>query len=60
MTDKKRCESCGTSKPSLQVGAFSLFDYCAVCLRDLCDACMKKGCCGHVPAKSGQEEEGET
>lgn len=30
-------------------------DYCAHCSRNLCPACMQRGCCGHVPADSGQE-----
>lgn len=50
---KKSCERCGAAKPSKDAGAFALFDYCAVCLSDLCDECMKKGCCGKVPAASG-------
>ena len=43
------CERCG-AKAS---GEYELFDYCAQCSRNLCDACMEKGCCGHKPAKSG-------
>lgn len=50
---KKKCERCGASTPHEDASAFSLFDYCAGCGKDLCDACMEKGCCGHVPARSG-------
>lgn len=32
-------------------------DYCAECGKNLCDECMKKGCCGSVPAKSGADED---
>lgn len=52
MSDSKHCERC-TYKP---VG-FELLDYCAVCSKDLCVACMAQGCCGNVPALSGTEEE---
>ncbi len=45
----KTCERCGKSP----VG-YDLLDYCAECSRDLCDACMTLGCCGHVPAISGE------
>lgn len=31
-------------------------DYCAKCSRNLCDDCMKKGCCGNTPALSGLDE----
>lgn len=47
---EKRCERCGKG-PN---GEYGLLDYCAVCSRDLCDACMAKGCCGNVPARSGE------
>ena len=46
----ERCERCGTSS----IG-YELLDYCASCGRDLCPACMEKGCCGHVPALSGTD-----
>lgn len=46
--DEKACERCGTTETG-----FNLLDYCAVCSKDLCPACMKLGCCGHVPALSG-------
>lgn len=46
----KVCESCGAQNGS----AFGLLDYCAICSRDLCPGCMGTGCCGHVPAMSGQ------
>lgn len=51
----KRCERCGASKSNPDAGPYNLFDYCANCSRDLCDACMEKGCCGHVPALSGAD-----
>jgi hypothetical protein len=51
----KRCERCG-DEPE---GEYDLHDFCAVCSKDLCDKCMKKGCCGNVPAKSGGEEDEE-
>jgi hypothetical protein len=55
--DNKKCERCGSKTPSQGASAYGLFDYCAKCSRDLCDACMAKGCCGSVPAKSGQEDD---
>lgn len=50
----KQCENCGyeVSKCS-----FTLLDYCLVCSKTLCDNCMKKGCCGNIPAKSGEDED---
>ncbi len=44
-----RCERCG-EQPE---GKFGLHDYCATCSKNLCPACMAKGCCGKVPAVSG-------
>ena len=44
------CEKCGATPPGYQ-----LWDYCAVCSKDLCPACIKAGCCGHTPALSGSE-----
>ncbi len=29
-------------------------DYCCFCLRSMCSACMKSGCCKHTPAMSGE------
>lgn len=46
----KACERCG-KKPD--PNSYQLLDYCAHCSKDLCDECMAKGCCGHVPAESG-------
>jgi hypothetical protein len=46
------CERCGARIPS---DSFELMDFCAKCSKNLCDACMKKGCCGKVPAASGSE-----
>jgi hypothetical protein len=47
-----KCERCGATVP-LDPDSFELMDYCAVCSKNLCPACMAKGCCGNVPAKSG-------
>lgn len=55
----KTCERCGSGSPSQTSGSYALFDYCASCSRDLCDACMANGCCGHTPAMSGAEADGE-
>lgn len=46
---EKKCEQCG-AKPK---GEYELLDYCANCSKDLCPACMEKGCCKKVPAESG-------
>lgn len=51
----KSCERCGAIRPSPDASPFADLDYCAECSRNLCDACMEKGCCGHVPALSGVE-----
>jgi hypothetical protein len=45
-----RCERCGR-----EAVGWDLFDYCRVCSRNLCPACMAAGCCGNVPAESGAE-----
>jgi hypothetical protein len=53
---EKRCERCGalpTRNP--KDGQIELLDYCEECSKDLCAKCMAKGCCGHVPALSGNE-----
>ena len=50
---EKRCERCGARRSKPGAGEYDLLDYCAHCSRDLCDACMEKGCCGRVPAASG-------
>jgi len=50
---EKRCEGCGARSPSPGASRYAMLDYCAECSRDLCDACMEKGCCGQVPALSG-------
>jgi hypothetical protein len=47
------CERCGASPD----GEYGLHDYCAECSRNLCDACAAKGCCGHVPALSGMDDD---
>lgn len=46
------CERC---RVRMEPESYELFDYCAVCSKNLCNACMKKGCCGNVPAISGEE-----
>lgn len=51
----KKCERCG----AVPTNEFALLDYCAHCSRDLCPACMAKGCCGHVPAESGEQADTE-
>jgi hypothetical protein len=45
------CERCG-AKPQ---GEYGLHDYCAICSKNLCEKCMKEGCCKNKPAKSGAE-----
>jgi hypothetical protein len=59
-----KCERCNKPTPP---NSFELHDYCAVCSKNLCESCMAEGCCGNVPAKSGQaddhggdEEEGQS
>jgi hypothetical protein len=51
---EKRCERCNAKAQ----GAYGILDYCAHCSKDLCDDCMAKGCCGHVPADSGEKADG--
>ncbi len=46
------CEGCGA-----EPGGYNLFDYCAECSRNLCPKCMKQGCCGMVPVRSGMDED---
>jgi hypothetical protein len=48
------CERCGAkADPS----SFDLMDYCLSCSKNLCAKCMAKGCCGKVPAESGNAAE---
>jgi len=47
-----QCEGCGSEVPA---HSYELYDYCAYCSKNLCPACMEKGCCENVPAKSGAE-----
>lgn len=54
----KKCERCGAKRSRPDAGPYDLLDYCAHCSKDLCDACMAKGCCGHVPADSGLATDG--
>jgi len=49
---EKVCERCGKAPLG-----YDLLDYCAECSRDLCDKCMERGCCGHIPAISGEAED---
>lgn len=57
----KTCERCGSRGTLITKGPFAgtyqMLDFCAECSKDLCDECMKKGCCGHAPALSGNEDE---
>ncbi len=59
--DNKVCERCGSAGRNIASGPLkgsrALLDYCVECSKDLCDECMKKGCCGNVPAKSGNADE---
>lgn len=47
------CERCGATPK----GQYDLFDYCALCSKNLCPKCMEEGCCGKVPAKSGMDDD---
>jgi hypothetical protein len=50
------CERChARTNPK----SYELYDYCAVCSKNLCPACMAKGCCGNVPALSGAADDAE-
>lgn len=51
-----RCERCSAETGQ---GSYDLFDYCATCSRNLCGACMEKGCCGHTPAQAGMGDDQE-
>jgi hypothetical protein len=57
----KTCERCGSKGERITSGPFAgdyhQLDYCAVCSKDLCPDCMAKGCCGNVPAKSGNADD---
>ena len=46
------CERCHK-----RAEGYDLFDYCALCGKNLCPKCMEAGCCGVVPAKSGEEND---
>jgi len=43
-----KCERC-------QKNYDFLLDYCAICLRNLCNKCMEEGHCNNKPALSGME-----
>ena len=45
------CERCGAKCRN----EYELFDYCAQCGKNLCYECMQEGCCGKVPADSGEK-----
>jgi hypothetical protein len=47
----QQCERCQETIPAW---SYALMDYCADCQQSLCEKCMRQGCCGHVPAISGQ------
>ncbi len=49
-----KCERCGGTTPP---GSFNLMDYCAKCSKNLCPKCMAEGCCGKVPAESGNQQD---
>lgn len=49
--NESKCEGCGCPY------SLDKDDYCAKCGKNLCLACMKKGCCGQQPAKSGLEQD---
>ena len=44
-----RCERCNAGTTG-----YELHDYCLRCGKNLCAKCMEHGCCGAVPAESGQ------
>lgn len=54
---EKKCERCGAEGERIKTGPLAgqtmPLDYCAGCSKDLCASCMAKGCCGQVPAASG-------
>lgn len=52
--EPKKCERCGAYPRGME-----LLDYCGVCSNDLCPHCMAEGCCGNVPAVSGEELDNE-
>lgn len=47
------CERCGDAPE----GEYDLHDYCSTCSKNLCDDCMKSGCCGNTPALSGMDDD---
>lgn len=55
----KTCERCGAAPERDADGQPGLLDFCEVCSKDLCPKCMAKGCCGNVPAKSGNASFGD-
>lgn len=59
--EKGFCERCGgqnffTDENGRSVPMVCL-PYCVECSKDLCDECMKRGCCGNVPAINGDEDD---
>ncbi len=47
-----KCDKCGANTQG-----YELFDYCAICNKNLCPTYMQRGCCGNVPARSGEDED---
>lgn len=47
------CERC----KAVPDGEYALWDYCAKCSKNLCDNCMKNGCCRKRPAVSGMAQD---
>lgn len=52
-----KCERCRKTPPLPATGIAVLLDYCALCSKNLCDACMAQGCCGYTPARSGSDDD---
>lgn len=49
-----KCEGCG--KP---LGTLGEQDYCTICSKNLCDACMDKGCDEGVGSHKAWSKEGD-
>ena len=48
-------QTCANCEKRLASSSVSFMDYCARCAKNLCGDCMKNGCCGKVPARSGKQ-----
>lgn len=46
---RMECERC-----TRDISGTGKHDFCAICGKDLCKSCMEVGCCGNVPAISGE------